>query len=95
MPAPHRTIRWGDVCLGALTRSQHKPKGSNRTLSGRSLCRARTSAPCVFRAGHAAGRASPVFVWVAVFVAVLTVIAVIYYLIRVRRHPEEETRPPQ
>jgi phage shock protein PspC (stress-responsive transcriptional regulator) len=36
-----------------------------------------------------------VFVWVAVFVVLLTVMGVIYYLIRVRRHPEEETRLPE
>jgi hypothetical protein len=36
-----------------------------------------------------------VFAAVAVFVAILTVMGVIYYLIRVRRHPEEETRPPE
>jgi hypothetical protein len=88
---PHRNTRWGDVDPGALPRSQHEPKGRNRTpLRDAQFVE---HVGLLFRAGHAAGRASAV--WVAVFVALLTVIAVIYYLIRVRGHPEEETRPPQ
>jgi hypothetical protein len=58
-------------------------------------CSAERSARCVFRVGHASGTCRAMFVAVAVFVALLTVMGVIYYLIRLRRHPEEETRPPE
>jgi hypothetical protein len=80
----------------ALKRPQPKPPSRKRyglaaTSSGGTCC----ATCCVFRLGHAAGRRRAVFVWVAVFVALLIVLAVIYYLVRVRRHPEEETRPPQ